>query len=123
MTQGGALSTIIFNLMVDAVVRQWMRKFEEKGINAEDICQIVACFYADGSLITARDPKILQKAINTLVKLFERVGLKTNTTKTEAMTFVPGRVRTPLTEEAYQACMSNFHREERRGRRVTCPIC
>ena len=62
--------------MVDAVVRQWMRKFEEKGINAEDIFQIVAYFYADGSLITARDPKILQKAINTLVKLFERVGLK-----------------------------------------------
>ena len=75
-------------------------------------------FYADGSLIAARDPKTLQKAINTLVKLFERVGLKTNTTKTEAMAFVPDRIRTPLTEEAYQARMLDFYKEERKGRKV-----
>ena len=104
--------------MVDVLVRQWMRKFEEKGINAEDICQIVACFYVDGTLIAAQDPKILQKAINTLVKLFERVGLKTNPTKTEAMAFVPDRIRTPLTEEAYQARMLDFYKEERKGRKV-----
>ena len=34
------------------------------------------------------------------------------------MTFVPGRIRTPLTKEAYQARMSDFHREERKDRRV-----
>ena len=75
-------------------------------------------FYADRSLIAARDSKTLQKAIITLVKLFERVGLKTNTTKTEAMAFVPDRIRTPLTEEAYQARMLDFYKEERKGRKV-----
>ena len=45
-----------------------------------------------------------------MVKLFERVGLKTNPTKTEAMAFVPDRIRTPLTEEAYQARMLDFYK-------------
>ena len=60
------------------------------GVDTSDIREIVACFYADDGLIAVRNPQVLQKAINTLVGLFERVGLKTNTTKTEAMTFVPG---------------------------------
>ena len=58
-----------------------------------------------------------------MVGYTSRVGLKTNTTKTEAMTFVPGRVRTPLLEDAYQARMSNHHREEKKGRKVNCHIC
>ena len=51
------------------------------------------------------------------------MSLKTNTTKTEAMAFVLGRIRTPLTKEAYQARMLDFHREERKGRRVSCHVC
>ena len=39
------------------------------------------------------------------------------------MTFIPGRICTPLTEDAYQARMSDFHREARKGRKVNCPIC
>ena len=100
-----------------------MRQLEEQGVNTADIREIVACIYADDGLIAARDPTTLQDAIDDLVALFERVGLKTNTGKTEAMTFVPGRIRTPLTEEAYQARMSDFHREERKGCRVVCHVC
>ena len=70
-----------------------------------------------------RDPLTLKKAIDALVTLFEHVGLKTNTTKTEAMVFVPAHIRGPLTEESYQARMSDFHREERKGRRVSCHVC
>ena len=64
-----------------------------------------------------------QKAIDVLVALFELLGLKSNTDKTEAMACVPGRIRTPLTKEAYQTHMSDFHREERKGRRVMCHAC
>ena len=99
--QGGPRSPTIFNLMVDAIVREWMRQLEEKGVDTEDIREIVACFYADDGLIAVRDPSTLQKAMDALVALFEHVGLKTNiktnTEKTEAMAFVPGRIRTPLT--------------------------
>ena len=39
------------------------------------------------------------------------------------MVFLPGRIRTPLTEEGYEARMVDTFREERAGRKVTCPIC
>ena len=39
------------------------------------------------------------------------------------MAFVLGRIRTPLAEEAYQARMSDFHMEERKGRRAACHVC
>ena len=78
----------------------------------------MAYFYADDNLIAARDPRVVQKAINSLVKLFKNICLKTSTAKTEAMAFVPDRLRTPLTEEAYQARMLDFYREERKGCKV-----
>ena len=43
--------------------------------------------------------------------------------KTEVMTFVPGRVRTPLSEDAYQARMLDQHCEEKKGRKVHCHLC
>ena len=100
-----------------------MRQLEEKGVNTEDIRQIGACFYAHNGLIAARGSSTLQKAMDALVTLFERVGLKANTEKTEAVTFVPGLIRTPLTKEAYQARMSDFHREERKRCRIACHVC
>ena len=44
---------------------------------------------------------MLQDSVNSLVALFERVGLKTNTSKTKAMVCVPGKIRTRLLEEVY----------------------
>jgi len=39
-------------------------------------------FYVDDTYIASRDPAFLQRAINGLVRMFERVGLETNTMKT-----------------------------------------
>ena len=58
-----------------------------------------------------------------LTGLLDRVGLRTNTTKTEAMVFLPGKIRTPLTAEAYEARMDDIFRAEKTGRRVECHIC
>ena len=55
------------------------------------VWQLFVCFYADGGLLAARDPEHLQLAFDLLTALFDRVGLKTNTTKTEAMPFLPRR--------------------------------
>ena len=101
VTQGGPLSPTIFNLMVDAIVREWVRVLQEvHGMGLEDVRRLMACFYADDGLIVARDPEDLQVAFDVLTGLFDRVGLRTNTTKTEAMVFLPGKIRTPLTAEA-----------------------
>lgn len=58
-----------------------------------------------------------------LLSLFERVGLKTNTKKTEIMIFVPGKIRTSLTEDAYRARMEEDFRRKWRGGKVECDIC
>ena len=108
--------------MVDAVVRAWL--VEATGsMDILDVRQLLACFYADDGLIVARDPVQLQCAFDSLYALFDRVGLKTNTKKTELLVLLPGRIRTCLNADAYKARMSNLYREERRGRRVSCPEC
>ena len=65
-----------------------------------DIRVIAAVFYADDGLITARDPTLLQDAFALLIALFDRVDLATNETKTEVVVFLPGRIRTCLSEDA-----------------------
>ena len=89
----------------------------------EDVRRLMACFYEDDGLIVARDPEDLQVAFDVLTGLFDQVSLRTNTTKTEAMVFLPGRIRTPLTAEAYEARMNDTFRAEKTGRRVECHIC
>ena len=90
--------------MVDAIVREWGRVLHANhGMGLEDVRRLMVCFYADDGLLIARMPKDLQIAFDVLTGLFDRVGLRTNTTKAEAMVFLPGKIRTPLTAEAYEA--------------------
>ena len=61
------------------------------GIGAE-IRSFLAAFYVDDGLIQSRDPVLLQTSFNILIELFERVGLRINTTKIVAMVCVPGKI-------------------------------
>ena len=122
VTQGGPLSPTIFNLMVDAIVREWVRLMELEGFDTANIRTIVAVFYADDGLIAARDPKTLQTAFDLLTGLFDRVGLETNTAKTEVMVFLPGRIRSCLSVEAYKSRTDALYRATRGGK-VECHIC
>jgi hypothetical protein len=63
---------------------------------------LFAIFYVDNAYIAARDPVFLQWAINGLVSTFELVGLKTNISKTKAMTCTPGKIRLQLPTNSYQ---------------------
>ena len=65
-------------------------------MDTEDIRNLVTCFYADDRLVAARGADTLQKAFDILTGLFDRVGLRTNTTKTKVMLCVVGRICTPL---------------------------
>ena len=58
----------------------------------EEIRQFLATFYADDGLVQSRDPVRLQALLDTLVSLFERVGLRTNVSKTKTMVCIPGRI-------------------------------
>ena len=83
-----------------------------------------AAFYADNGLIQSRDPARLQTSLDTLVSLFERVGLRTNTSKTKTMVCVPGRIRTCQSREVYNERMEG-HTVMRKWKspRVECNMC
>lgn len=109
--------------MVNVVIRKWERQLLEKGTPLGEIRILVAIFYADDGLIAAHIAPNLQTTINLLTKLFNRVGLKTNTTKTKVMTFLSGKIRTALSKDAYRARMVNILCQERKGRKVECQVC
>ena len=67
----------------------------------EQIRELLAAFYAHARLVHSRDPVFLQFVFATLIKLFESVGLVTNTAKTETMICIPGRICASLAQEAY----------------------
>ena len=81
-------------------------------------------FYADDGLIHSRSPVMLQEALMRLVALFERVSLKTNPNKTKAMTCIPGRIRTRLSDNSYANSRDGLtYARDWTQRRVNCDQC
>ena len=129
VTQGGPLSATLFNIVVDCVAREWLRRLRE-GINlGEDeverlMAEFLAIFYVDDAYLASRDPDLLQEAMDILVDLFERVGLETNKQKTVAMTCTPGRIRTQLTTASYFRMRNGLETaEDWETRKVVCHQC
>ena len=63
-------------------VEEWGERGQE-GRHQADL------FYAYNGMVASSDPCCLQGAFNTLVGLFDRVGLQTNTRKTVSMVCRP----------------------------------
>ena len=87
--QGDPISPTIFNMEVDAVVRQWVTmaldKAKKRGERGKEGRYQASLFYADDGMVASSDPCWLQWACNYLVSLFERVGLRKNVGKTFSM--------------------------------------
>ena len=81
-TQGDPLSPTIFNVVVDAFVRYWVNglvdEAEGKGETGREGQHQSAVFYADNGMVVSSDPAWIQGAFNSLVAIFDRVGLLTN---------------------------------------------
>ena len=64
VTQGDPLSTIIFNVVVDAVVRHWLKlatqEAERRGERGREGRYQAVLFYADNGMIALSDPRWLQ---------------------------------------------------------------
>ncbi len=109
VTQGGPLSAKLFNIVVDAVVREWMQLMraminDADGDLAKRITGLFAVFYIDDGYIASCDAEFLQEALEILVETFKRVSLATNTKKTQAMICTPGKIRVQLPTDSYK-CM------------------
>ncbi len=106
-TQGGPLSTKLFNILVDVVVWEWMQQLEEDGNYEEEevtdyMATFFAIFYVNDAFLASWDAGFLQHALTLLVDLFGRVGLQADTTKTQMLVCTPGRIRTQLPSESYR---------------------
>ena len=131
VTQGGPLSPKLFNIMVDAIVREWLRVlFEDEDlsfpkIEIEGVVKLfTALFYADDGYIASTDDELLQRSMDILTGLFDRVGLRTNVGKTKVMTCIDSKIRVRDKEEVYYNRRCGFYTErDWNRRRVECDIC
>ena len=68
VTQGGLISSLMFNVCVDAVVREWLHQTlgEEAAHNGlgDQVAEILVAFYIDDGLIASRDPDWLQESFD-----------------------------------------------------------
>ena len=129
VTQGRPLSAKLFNILVDAVAREWMQilwdesELEEEAIELR-MATFFTIFYVDDAYLASRDPDFLQRALDVLVDLFTWVGLETNVKKTQTMICTPGRICTQLPMASYQRMKRGLvTAEEWDSRRVQCWKC
>ena len=66
---------LLFNILVNAVVREWLRLVIGTEASAEWANgvqrRLLAVFYVDDDFVVSRDPDFLQEALDSLVSLFD----------------------------------------------------
>ncbi len=128
VTQGGPLLAKLFNIIVNAVVQEWMRLMrtmidDVDGNLAKRITGLFAMFYVDDGYIPSHDAEFLQEALNILVKTFKHVGLVTNMKKTQAMVCVVGKIRVQLPTDSYRHMREGVAAGEESRRAVVSHVC
>ena len=99
----------------------WKRKEEYK--------ETLATFYADDGLLEHKNVKAIQTDLDEMVKLFERVGLKTNEVKTKWMIVRGPGVPDAQSNETYNRIRRGTGKvkrkfvKEERLKKVECEIC
>ena len=129
VTQGDPLSPTIFNVVVDLVVCHWVtlavEEAEKRGERWKEGKHQAALFYAEDGMVALSDSCWLKWAFNSLVGLFEHVGLRTNVGKTVSMTCRPCPAAGNQLEVAYGRKMTRegpTYREKLKER-VECGDC
>ena len=90
MTLGGPVSPHIFNIMVDAIIWEWLRQTLGEDVAKEGywkiIGELLAAFYADDGLI--------QSCYSVIGKV--RVRVINNQSNDKAIIYLLGEIRVPL---------------------------
>ena len=129
VTQGDPLSPTTFNVVVDVVVRHWVYVMvegaEERYKRVQEGRHQNSLFYTDDSMVASSDSRWLQGAFSTLVGLFDRVGLLTNSGNTVGMVCLPCQAARTQSEVAYEQRMTGEgpSYRERQKRQVQCKEC
>jgi hypothetical protein len=126
VTQGGPLSSLMFNVCVDVVIREWLcRTIDEEATGGvfSVACKEIVAFFVDDGLVGSRDPIWLQSALDILITLFIGIGLRTNPDNSKVMTCIPGNIRVAHTEAAYHTQQLGPVDPTAKHCRVECNIC
>jgi hypothetical protein len=128
VTQGESLSAKLFNIIVDEVVCEWIRIMRETlddlgGKLAAQVEALFAIFYVHDGYNASKDAKFLQEALDIPVETSKRIGLATNTKKTQAMVCTPGKIRLQLPTDSYQCLRECVTAGEEGKRAVVCHVC
>jgi hypothetical protein len=129
VTQGNPLSTKLFNMLIDAVGREWMWELRgESKLEVEEIDNLMATFFAifyvDNAYLASQDLEFLQRGLDILIDLFACVGLETNIQKTQMTICTPGRICTQLLTVLYwQMWQGVVTAGEWDSRMVKCQQC
>ena len=93
VTQGNPLSPMIFNVVVDAVIIQWVTVVTPSEVGTVRIglttIDLAAYFYANNGLVASTQPERIQTEFDVLTSPFDQVGLHTNTAKMVGMVYQP----------------------------------
>ena len=126
VTQGDIDSPVLFNIIVDSVLRAWRKIIKSHA----DKFRSLSSFYADDGLLENNNPVDLQHDLNIVNDLFAKVGLKANAKKTKHMIVRGAAAPKALSKDAYdnidrrrknQQTTASY--AEQRKQIVSCPIC
>ena len=116
VTQGDVNSPVIFNSIVDAV----LRKVQEE----EDFGLTEMCFYADDRLLEHTDSDALQRDMDRVVTLFSMFRLKANKDKTKFMVVRGAQVPMAQDAQTYNRVRTGgISRHQWRKEPMTCSRC
>lgn len=117
MTQGDPLSPIIFNVIVDAVVRCLRAKAPFESLRG--------LFYADDGWLASHDPMVAQNTVDSATDLFRRMGRQMNAAKTKTMHGHPGNEVHAIASPAFARRLTGIGETylARKRRMVSCDEC
>jgi hypothetical protein len=101
--QKDIVTPTVFNVVVDAIVHAWYHQLDSEGLS--DIVR--AIFYDDNGHLYSNEADTLQRALEIIVEIFERMVLKSNPTKTKAMVCTPHPSITRICTPAYKCRMGD----------------
>jgi hypothetical protein len=127
VTQGGPLSSLMFNVCVNCVIREWLRQVLGEDVAQGGVENLVRnqciAFFVDVGLVAARCPDWLQTSFDILITFFERISLRTSAEKTKVMTCLPGKIRVAQMEEVYASQQTGLRTSTTKRQRVDCKVC
>ena len=121
--QGDILSPMIFNIIVDAVIRDVEFQL---GLGREIQRRAVdEFFYADDGVLTGEEATEVQQQLDCYTETFARVGLKMNAAKTKAMIMDGGKIFEAISTHAYTRRITGVGEtyRERSLQKVVCELC